>query len=203
MNENNEIPSAPHDGRLPEPSEKCDTCAGRATCEKWREDFPTEWAADNYVTRREFTKFLVLTSGATVLGNGYFVLKNALAASRPQPARPLQVAVAGEMKVGDVKLFRYPTEEDPAMLIRLAEDRYVAYRQRCTHLSCPVHFNAAETRLDCPCHNGAFDAATGRVLAGPPPRPLPKIAVMVADGHVYATGLVPQSGEGAAEGNQA
>lgn len=190
-------------GPLPARSEKCETCAGRATCEKWREDFPTEWAADNYVTRREFTKFLVLTSGATFLGNGYFVLKNAVAASGARASGRIKIAAVEEMRVGDVKLFRYPTEQDPAMLIRLADETFVAYRQRCTHLSCPVNFNAAETRLDCPCHNGSFDAATGRVLAGPPPRPLPRIAIQIEDGGIYAMGLEPQSGGAAAEGSEA
>jgi Rieske Fe-S protein len=191
------------DGPLPAASEKCETCAGRATCEKWREDFPSEWAADNYVTRREFTKFLVLTSGATFLGNGYFVLRNAVAAARPQPSGPVPIAAADEMKAGDVKLFRYPTEADPAMLIRLHDGTFVAYRQRCTHLSCPVNFNSDESRLDCPCHNGSFDAATGRVLGGPPPRPLPRIALRVEAGHVYADGLMPQGGGAAAEGENA
>jgi Rieske Fe-S protein len=106
------------------------------------------------------------------------------------------------MKVGDVRLFRYPTEADPAMLIRLDAETFVAYRQRCTHLSCPVNFNADAVRLDCPCHNGSFDAATGRVLWGPPPRPLPKIALRVENGHVYATGLVPQGGESAVTGGE-
>jgi len=40
---------------------------------KWRQDFPIEWDKDNYVTRREFTKFLVLVSGAMCVGNGAVV----------------------------------------------------------------------------------------------------------------------------------
>jgi Rieske Fe-S protein len=197
-----EIETSRPDGPLPAASEKCDDCAGRATCEKWREDFPSEWAADNYVTRREFTKFLVLTSGATFLGNGYFVLREAMSNRQPGSAASVPVAATDEMKVGDVRLFRYPTEADPAMLIRLDAETFVAYRQRCTHLSCPVNFNADAVRLDCPCHNGSFDAATGRVLWGPPPRPLPKIALRVENGHVYATGLVPQGGESAVTGGE-
>jgi Rieske Fe-S protein len=154
---------------------------------KWRSDFPIEWGADNYVTRREFAKYLALVSGATFLGNGYFVLRRRETASSRWPA--VAVAAADEIPIGGVKQFRYPTPDEPALLIRLAEEEYVAYKQRCTHLSCPVHFAPQERRLICPCHNGAFDAATGAVLQGPPPRPLPKIALRIADGQILAEGI--------------
>lgn len=155
---------------------------------KWRTDFPITWGADNYVTRREFTKFLVLTSGATLAGNGYFVLRRKQ--EQAQPAAPLVIARIDELQPGQVKLFRYPTANDPALLIRLASGDYVAYLQRCTHLSCPVHFAAGSNRLECPCHNGAFDAATGNVLEGPPPRPLPRIALRVTAETISAEGVI-------------
>jgi len=154
---------------------------------RWRKDFPITWGADNYTTRREFTKFLIMISGATFVGNGYFVLQKFQ--QRNETFTAQEVAALDEIPVGGVKLFRYPTENDPALLIRLKEDEFVAYKQRCTHLSCPVHFAAARGRLECPCHNGAFDAATGAVLEGPPPRPLPKITLRIADGKIYAEGV--------------
>ena len=155
---------------------------------KWRADFPITWGADHYVTRREFTKFLALTSGAALAGNGYLVLR-----SRQQEApttHPVEVARVDELKPGEVKLFRYPTANDPALLIRLASGEHVAYMQRCTHLSCPVTFAAERNRLECPCHNGAFDAATGAVLEGPPPRPLARIKLLVTDGKIYAERVI-------------
>ena len=33
----------------------------------WRQDFPIDWPQDLYVERRDFMKFLVLTSGAFTL----------------------------------------------------------------------------------------------------------------------------------------
>jgi Rieske Fe-S protein len=46
-----------------------------------------------------------------------------------------------------------------------------------------------EGKLHCPCHNGWFDLETGRPLAGPPRRPLPRVTLEVRDGLVYATGM--------------
>ncbi len=157
------------------------------TIPKWREDFPIEWGADNYVTRREFTKFLVLTSGATFLGNGYFVLQHYKKSRQKFAVKA--IAHTDELTAGQVKLFHYPEDDSPALLIRLADGEYVAYLQRCTHLSCPVHFAADTNRLECPCHNGAFDATTGNVLEGPPPRPLPRILLRTEGNEIFAEGV--------------
>lgn len=64
----------------------------------------------------------------------------------------------------------------------LGENEFAAYSQSCTHLMCPVHFQPETRRLVCPCHEGYFSAIDGRVLAGPPPRPLPRYPVELRDG---------------------
>lgn len=156
---------------------------------KWREDLPLESAVDEYTTRRDFIKFLVMISGATFLGNGYLVVKSMLKEARPHET--LRVAAVDELPVGGVKLFRYPTPDEPAILVRIDETRWAAYSQRCTHLSCPVLYAPERGRLECPCHDGAFDVATGRVLYGPPPRPLPRVILRVADGEIFAEGVAP------------
>jgi Rieske Fe-S protein len=75
------------------------------------------------------------------------------------------------------------------VLIRLDERTLVAYGQQCTHLSCPVIAEPDAGRLHCPCHEGVFDLATGRPIAGPPRRPLPLVNLEVRDGVIYATGV--------------
>ena len=156
---------------------------------KWNRDLPLDALKDDYVTRREFTKFLILLSGGTFLGNAWLLVDSML---RRQPDYPsILVAHVSAVRVGTAKLFHYPTEDDLAILIRLADDKWVAYAQRCTHLSCPVLYARERSELQCPCHDGAFDAATGRVLRGPPPRPLPRIALRIDDNRVYAYGLMP------------
>ncbi|MEO7718340.1 MAG: Rieske (2Fe-2S) protein [Capsulimonas sp.] len=154
---------------------------------KWRKDFPVGWNDDNYITRRDFTRFLVLASGAMAAGNGYFVLRRSHELAEDQTPRT-HIATMEEVPVGGVKLFRFPTDNDPAILIRSADGEFAAFRQRCTHLSCPVTYSHGDGALNCPCHNGSFDAATGHVRSGPPPSPLPKIALTIENGAVYATG---------------
>ncbi len=44
---------------------------------------------------------------------------------------------------------------------------------KCTHEGCTVQYVPGDSVVWCACHNGKFDL-DGRVLAGPPPRPLGK-----------------------------
>src|SRR5262249_48135338 len=92
-----------------------------------------------------------------------------------------------EAKDRGVVEFRYPGEE-PCLLLHLGGDRFVAYGQQCSHLSCAVMPNPDEGQLHCPCHHGYFEINEGRPIAGPPRRPLPRVTLAVRDGEIYATG---------------
>jgi Rieske Fe-S protein len=92
--------------------------------------------------------------------------------------------------VGDVKLFNYPTANDPCILVRTPSGRLAAYSQKCTHLSCAVYYSNSHNRLECPCHDGYFSAEDGTVLQGPPPRPLPLIQIGQRGNQLFATGVV-------------
>jgi Rieske Fe-S protein len=93
------------------------------------------------------------------------------------------------MPLGSVVMFAYPTQHDPCLLIRTREDKLLAYDQKCTHLSCAVVPKLDEGILHCPCHEGIFDLATGRNIAGPPPRPLPIIELEVVGDDIFAIGV--------------
>jgi Rieske Fe-S protein len=154
----------------------------------WRRDFPHDWQEDHYVARRDFTKFLVLTSLAFVVGQFWILVQNWWRQHRGQP--PIRrIVAAHEVPVGGVRPFHYPGAEDHCLLFRLGEEQWVAYDQQCTHLSCAVTPELAAGRLHCPCHHAYFDLATGRPLAGPPRRPLERITLLIQDGAVYATGV--------------
>ena len=53
----------------------------------------------------------------------------------------------------------------------------------CTHLGCQVRWDPPSTCFRCPCHGGVFDAQ-GRVVSGPPPRPLDRIDARIDAGTV-------------------
>jgi Rieske Fe-S protein len=156
---------------------------------KWRQDFPIDWAQDEYVSRRDLVKFMVLTSGALAVGQFWIVVKSALARGDAARLPGMPIASVDELEVGGAKTFSYPEGSTPRLLVRTGASSFVAYDQQCTHLLCPVVPAVEENRLHCPCHNGWFDLQTGRPVAGPPRRPLPRVTLEVRDGIVFATGV--------------
>jgi Rieske Fe-S protein len=153
----------------------------------WKRDFPYEAAAEEEVTRREFARYLVLGTGALAAGNLGLAAWTQLRTINQGEPRP--VVALDEVAIGGTYLFRYPTDADPAVLLRVDADRVVAFSQKCTHLGCVVYFEAERDRWHCPCHEGNFEALTGDVISGPPVRPLGRIDVEVRnDGMIWALG---------------
>ena len=151
----------------------------------WRHDFPIDRPQDAYLSRRDFTKFLVLTSLAFVVGQFWIALRNLWRRTKGTP--PLvRIVDLKDLPVGGAVSFHYPSEADSCLLIRSGEDNFMAYASQCTHLQCPVLPEVEKGRLHCPCHAGYFDLATGEVLAGPPRRRLPWVGLEIQDGVVYA-----------------
>jgi Rieske Fe-S protein len=170
----------------------------RAATAPHQRDFPYERDEEAQVTRREFCNFLALTSTALFIGAAGFAAKSALDARNEPSFTPAPIPNAANMPVGSALNFRYPTEKDTAILVRVSETEYYAYGQKCTHLSCPVYFEKEHGRFECPCHEGAFDVKTGNVLYGPPPRPLDRIEIeRRANGEVRAIARKAQGGENA------
>ena len=148
-------------------------------------EFPVRADEDSYVTRREFTKFLGLSSLAFFLGTAMAAGRRLWTKIAANQAGATRVIAVDEIPVSGYTLFRYPTGDDPCILLRLAQDRFVAYNQQCAHLSCPVVFNAGSRQLECPCHKGFFSAEDGRVIAGPPKRGLDALKVSIRKNEVW------------------
>ena len=155
----------------------------------WRTDFPVNWTEDHSVTRREFTSFLAAISGIFFLVTSLIGLRGWWQRRQSIRHTPVRIAPVAEVPIGRVKLFRYPTADDPCLLLRLSESHFVAYSQKCTHLLCPVVYKATDHQFHCPCHEGRFAVADGRPLAGPPNRPLPRITLTRKEDSIWATGV--------------
>ena len=133
------------------------------------------------MTRRQFAKF---ACGSALAFGASWLAKDTLLA--PFVAgEPKFVARIDEITTSGYKLFRYPTKNDPCILVRLAERKFAAYSQSCTHLKCPIHYQHQEKRFYCPCHEGFFSAEDGRVLAGPPPRALPRYPLEIRGQEIW------------------
>ncbi len=154
----------------------------------YQSEFPYERDEEAQVTRREFCNFLGLTSAALFLGAGGFAAKAALDSRKKENLAAARIEGAATLAPNSALNFHYPTEKDSAILIRTEMGEYHAFGQQCTHLACPVYYERQHKRLECPCHEGAFDAATGSVLYGPPPRPLDVIELEMREGEVWAVG---------------
>jgi rieske iron-sulfur protein len=128
-----------------------------------------------------------------------------------------KVITADALNVGDAVLAfpqgKESNHDNLLMLVRLKADAYqpptdmawledgvVAYSAICTHLGCTVRFSeeamagAPYSHIHCPCHAGMFDPRRGAaVISGPPPRPLPQLAIKLnAAGELVAAGTFEQ-----------
>ncbi len=156
--------------------------------EQVRNDFPIDWERDGYVSRREFFKYMVLASGGLAAGSSVLALLTGFSRSERR-FEPAMIAGAHEAKPGSSMSFAYPRPTDLCILVRKRNGEFVAFSRRCTHLSCPVLYQAENDRLFCPCHNGAFSIDDGGVLQGPPPHALPQIMLEHRGAEIWAVGV--------------
>lgn len=148
-----------------------------------RENGPFERIrSDAPVTRRDYLRILVTVSGGLTLGT----LAVAVGVFPRRTGTTGALKVADTIEPGRSVTFSYPDPDDRAIAMRLSDGRLVAYSSICTHLACGVLWESQEETLVCPCHDGRFDASSGDVLAGPPPRPLPVIELEERADGIYA-----------------
>ena len=67
--------------------------------------------------------------------------------------------------------WKVTSEKSTAWVVKLQNNRVVAYAPQCTHLGCAYHWDQEKDEFICPCHNSVF-SLEGKVLEGPAPRPL-------------------------------
>ena len=75
------------------------------------------------------------------------------------------------------------TSKTAAWLYRQGTEEFVAYSANCSHLGCPVRWEAQAKLFMCPCHGGVY-YQNGAVAAGPPPRGLTRFPVRTQNGQV-------------------
>ena len=167
------------------------SCAGDRCPLAGVSPFPAAQDASRRAFLDAATKAAGLTFGTLVLGAGAAPLIAEREERRPAAGRSRsgQVGYLWQVPVGQASLFELPGSGEPAIMIRLAEDRLVAYSAICTHAKCIVSFDPDSRLLLCGCHGAEFDPRRGAVVVtGPAPRPLPRIALRVDRDAVYVQG---------------
>ena len=138
---------------------------------------------DKKVSRRDFLGTCVRGGlAATLLG----MLAPALAYLWPVTRRGPSMDLKEVGSVEDIPLWgsKKVNFGGSAVLLMRTPQGFKAFSAICTHLGCVVAWNEEKRQIQCPCHAGVFDA-DGRVVSGPPPRPLPEHRVSVVDGKIF------------------
>jgi cytochrome b6-f complex iron-sulfur subunit len=131
--------------------------------------------------RRKFLGVcLVGATAAAAAAAAYPVLQYLAPRSGAQGTDKL-VFAASEIPEGEAKFFEYAGAA--AVLVKTKTGNVVALSAVCTHLGCIVQWEKDKQDFLCPCHGGVY-TADGIVTAGPPPKPLAKIPVAVAEGKI-------------------
>jgi Rieske Fe-S protein len=101
---------------------------------------------------------------------------------RPDTYKPVVFTlVEGVGEAG--KTTAYVRRGNPKSFPDESADTFIAISTRCAHLGCPVKFVTVANNFICPCHGGVYDFE-GKVLGGPPVRPLDRFQTRVRGGQV-------------------
>ena len=130
---------------------------------------------------------LLLGSGfsASILSFFYpalkFMMPPAIAESAVNQVSAGKVA---DLKPNTARVFRFGSR--PALLVRTPSGEFRAFSAVCTHLNCTVQYSDQSRQIWCACHNGQFDL-NGKVVGGPPPKPLEQFTAHVQGDEVIVT----------------
>jgi len=143
-------------------------------------------SGSNHINRRDFVKLTTAAVG-TVIGVGVglpaigFLISPALRAVGKDAW--VSIGLLKDMPVGEPFPFSFTRTQVNGwertatsyggFVLRKSEDPtdLEILSSRCTHLGCQINWHKDKKAYICPCHDASFDI-NGKVLAGPPPRPL-------------------------------
>jgi menaquinol-cytochrome c reductase iron-sulfur subunit len=155
---------------------------------------------DQRINRRNFMSLATWAIGGLIsLGMGIpaiaYIIGPALNRARTQDW--IRLGPVSKVELKTPTLFKFTiqrqtgwivNEEEVSVYILTENGRdFIAMSNICTHLGCRVRWIADQEEFFCPCHNGVFDKQ-GKVVSGPPPRPLDRYDVKIEDDQVLVLG---------------
>jgi arsenite oxidase small subunit len=140
------------------------------------------------LSRRIFLK--TTTASAAALGAavvpGQATAATPAAASSTTLAYPKKgVGKAGGLPVNQAVVFTYPDASSPCVALKMGapvpggvgpERDIVAFSSMCTHMGCPVNYDAGTRTFKCNCHFSIFDPENGgQMVCGQATEDLPRV----------------------------
>ncbi|MEO0584391.1 MAG: ubiquinol-cytochrome c reductase iron-sulfur subunit [Bacteroidota bacterium] len=113
------------------------------------------------ITRKEFLKRSgTLAAGACALAT--------VPACGLLDEPEMRVCTVGELEAAGTFVGKFNRKQ---IFLTYLDDELTIFSLVCTHKKCTVKWEENEELFACPCHEGTYDKL-GRVIDGPPPRPL-------------------------------
>lgn len=180
---------------LPHGTKRADTTSSHNTSNEETMDSPA-------VSRRMFFK----VSGATAAAGASLGMPTTASAAQAEAGRTTlpyphkSISKLGALKVNEPLAFNYPDASSPCAMLKMGhpvpggagpDGDLVAYSTLCTHMGCPVAYDAQARSFKCGCHFSQFDPEmAGQMICGQATENLPQVTLAVApDGSISATGV--------------
>ena len=141
------------------------------------------------ISRRAFLK----ASGAAAAGVGTAVALSPAEAAPAEagrttlPYKPKVVTSLSSLRTNVPVAFTFPDASSPCVLVKTGsripggvgpQGDIVAFSTLCTHMGCPVAYDAETKTFKCPCHFSIFDAEKeGQMVCGQATEDLPRIVL--------------------------
>lgn len=140
------------------------------------------------ISRRSFLK----ASGAAAVGTAVVHAPEAQAATAATgratlPYQPKALGPVSKLQANVPVQFTFPDAASPCVLVKTGsrveggvgpDGDIVAFSTMCTHMGCPVNYEAATKTFRCPCHFSMFDAEKGgQMICGQATENLPRIVL--------------------------
>jgi Rieske Fe-S protein len=119
------------------------------------------------------------TTGGTTTG-GAGPASSAPATGATGAAAAAALASTSQIPVGSGMIFT----SQRVVVTQPAAGEYKAFSAVCTHMGCIVN-QISDGTIDCPCHGSEYSIATGAVVRGPAPLPLPAKHIKITGDSIF------------------
>lgn len=159
-----------------------------------------EKSEETQISRRSFLGLATWGIGGVItlgLGVPAIVYVAGPALQKAQTQNWIRIGSKNKVALGEPTLFKTKIERKTGWIVNeeeisiyvLTENGrdFIAMSNICTHLGCRVRWIDEQQRFFCPCHNGVF-GKDGKVISGPPPRPLSQFEVKIENDDLFILG---------------